>query len=100
MAVPPETAGAALDAAIEIFGRAGHTAHPGKSACWYFQKLQIQLALRDGGCGILAHDLKELQRLYVASALLVAPAVHAATGKRVGAGAPAEEGMAEIDPWG
>ena len=34
MAVPPEIAGAALDAAIEIFGRAGHTVHPGKSACW------------------------------------------------------------------
>ena len=34
------------------------------------QKLQIQLALRDGGCGVRAHDLKELQRLYVASALL------------------------------
>ena len=56
------------------------------------QKLQIQLALRDGGCGVRAHDLKELQRLYVASALLVAPAVHAATGERIGAGAPAEEG--------
>ena len=34
MAVPPEIAGAALDAAIEIFGRDGHTVHPGKSACW------------------------------------------------------------------
>ena len=45
------------------------------------QKLQIQLALRDGGCGVRAHDVKELQRLYVASALLVAPAVHAATGE-------------------
>ena len=56
------------------------------------QKLQVQLALREGGCGIRTHDLKELQRLYVASALLVAPAVHAATGERIGVGAPSEEG--------
>ena len=34
MAVPPEIAGAALEAAIEIFDRAGHAVHPGKSACW------------------------------------------------------------------
>ena len=33
------------------------------------QKLQIQLALK-GGCGVRSHDLKELQRLYVSSALL------------------------------
>ena len=56
------------------------------------QKLQLQLALREGGCGLRTHDLKELQRLYVASALLVAPAVHAATGERIGVGAPDEEG--------
>ena len=31
-------------------------------------------------------DLKELQRLYVSSALLVAPAVLAATGEHIGAG--------------
>ena len=57
------------------------------------QKLQAQLALREGGCGLRSHDKKELQRLYVASALLVAPAVHAATGLRVGADAPDEEGL-------
>ena len=33
-----------------------------------------------------SHDLKELQRLYVSSALLVAPAVLAATGEHLGAG--------------
>ena len=41
--------------------------------------------------GLQSHDKKELQRLYVASALLVAPAVHAATGEDVGAGASDEE---------
>ena len=34
------------------------------------------------------HDLKELQRLYVSSALLVAPAVLAATGESLGSVAP------------
>ena len=53
------------------------------------QKLQIQLALREGGCGMRSHDLKELQRLFVASALLVAPAVRAATGERINTAAPA-----------
>ena len=57
------------------------------------QKLQIQLAVSKGGCGIRTHDLKELQRLYVSSALLVAPAVFAATGERIDADAVgAEEG--------
>ena len=56
------------------------------------QKLQITLAL-GGGCGIRSHDLKELQRLYVSSALLVAPAVLAATGESVGSAAlDADEG--------
>ena len=37
--------------------------------------------------------LKELQRLYVSSALLVAPTVHAAIGESIGSAAPgAEEG--------
>ena len=49
------------------------------------QKLQIRLAVREGGCGLRSHDLKELQRLYVSSALLVAPAVFAASGERIGA---------------
>ena len=35
-----------------------------------YQKLQIQLELEEGGCGVRSHDLKELQRLYVSSALL------------------------------
>ena len=52
------------------------------------QKLQAQLALKEGGCGIRSHDLKELQRLYISSALLVAPAVFAATGERIGGEAP------------
>ena len=52
------------------------------------QKLQIQLALREGGCGVRSHELKELQRLYVSSALLVAPAVFDATGLRIGAAGP------------
>ena len=57
------------------------------------QKLQIRLELREGGCGLRFHDLKELQRLYVSSALPVAPAVHAATGESIGSAAPgAEEG--------
>ena len=57
------------------------------------QKLQVQLALSAGGCGLRSHDLKELQRLHVSSALLVAPAVLAATGERIGSAAPsAEEG--------
>ena len=32
--VPPELAGAALTIAVEAFASAGHTVHPGKSACW------------------------------------------------------------------
>ena len=32
--VPPELAGAALTTAVEAFANAGHTVHPGKSACW------------------------------------------------------------------
>ena len=51
-----------------------------------------KLALRAGGCGLRTHDLKELQRLYVSSALLVAPAVFAATGERIGSAAVDAEG--------
>ena len=32
--VPAELAGAALPLAVATFARAGHTVHPGKSACW------------------------------------------------------------------
>ena len=50
------------------------------------QKLQVHLSLKEGGFGVRLRDLKELQRLYVSSALLVAPAVLAATGEDVGLG--------------
>ena len=211
VAVPPEFAEAALNAAIEIFARHGHTVHPGKSACWslstasnvlppscqriwsvngllvggipvynesedpilareklseivakarreaeflvriiyddqvkaeagwcrvqstllilryslatkliYFaqtidpqivepfavefdqimrdtylrlvdieslseaQQIQLGLPLKDGGCGLRSHTLNELRRLFVSSAMLIAPAVHAAIGQRIG----------------
>ena len=44
------------------------------------QRLQLSLPLRHGGCGLRSHTANELRRLFVSSALLVAPAVHAATG--------------------
>ena len=44
------------------------------------QKLQLSLPLRHGGCGLRTHAISELRRLFVSSAMLVAPAVHAATG--------------------
>ena len=226
MAVPPEIAGAALDAAIEIFGRAGHTVHPGKSACWsletprhalpascqriwhehgllvggvpvydeskepllangklrevvdsakkeaeflvkllgdeqfaadeswarvqscllilryslaakliYFsqtiapsvvvpfasefddimretymkiadienineeQKVQLSLPLRHGGCGLRTHAISELQRLFVSSAMLVAPAVADATGFAVAPSEPNAEIEGEDDTF-
>ena len=34
VAVPPEHAEAAFNAAIDVFSRAGQQVHPGKSACW------------------------------------------------------------------
>ena len=34
LAVPPQHAEAAFQAATEIFARAGHQVHPGKSCCW------------------------------------------------------------------
>ena len=39
------------------------------------QAVQLSLPLRHGGCGLRAHALSELQRLFVSFALLVAPAV-------------------------
>ena len=39
------------------------------------QVVQLSLPLRDGGCGLRQHTLIELQRLFVSSAMLVAPAV-------------------------
>ena len=44
------------------------------------QALQLSLPLRYGGCGLRHHTLAEIQRLFVSSAMLVAPAVAAATG--------------------
>ena len=44
------------------------------------QAAQLALPLRDGGCGLRTHTRAELHRLFVSSALLVAPAVRAATG--------------------
>ena len=48
------------------------------------QAVQISLPLRYGGCGLRTHAISELQRLFVSSALLVAPAVLDATGYSVG----------------
>ena len=44
------------------------------------QAVQLSLPLRHGGCGLRNHTIAELHRLFVSSAMLVAPAVHAATG--------------------
>ena len=48
------------------------------------QAIQIGLPLKDGGCGLRSHTRSELQRLYVSSAMLITPAVFAATGQHVG----------------
>ena len=48
------------------------------------QAMQISLPLRYGGCGLRTHAISELQRLFVSSALLVAPAVLDATGYSIG----------------
>ena len=53
MAVPPEIAGAALEAAIEIFDRAGHAVHPGKSACW---SLGTACDVLPAGCQRIWHE--------------------------------------------
>ena len=47
------------------------------------QKVQLSLPLRHGGCGLRTHAMSELQRLFVSSSLLVAPAVLDATGIRL-----------------
>ena len=60
------------------------------------QRLQLSLPLRHGGCGLRSHTASELQRLFVSSALLVAPAVHAATGLHVRPADPAAQDDAEI----
>ena len=48
------------------------------------QKIQLGLPLKGGGCGLRSHTLNELRRLFVSSAMLIAPAVHAAIGQRIG----------------
>ena len=58
------------------------------------QTLQLSLPLRHGGCGLRTHAISELRRLFVSSAMLVAPAVHAATGFSV---APAPTGAQDDD---
>ena len=58
------------------------------------QKLQLSLPLRHGGCGLRTHALSELRRLFVSSAMLVAPAADAATGFVV---APAPTGAQDDD---
>ena len=45
LAVPPQLVEAALNAAIEIFARAGHVVHPGKSGCWSLETSQEALPL-------------------------------------------------------
>ena len=55
------------------------------------QVVQLSLPLRFGGCGLRQHTASELQRLFVSSALLVAPAVLAATGLPVKPCDPAED---------
>ena len=41
--VPAELAGAAMPLAVDTFARAGHTVHPGKSACWSHSTAQDTL---------------------------------------------------------
>ena len=60
------------------------------------QRLQLSLPLRHGGCGLRLHTANELQRLFVSSALQVAPAVHAATGLPLRPADPAAQNDAEI----
>ena len=54
----------------------------------------LSLPLRHGGCGLRTHAISELRRLFVSSAMLVAPAVHAATSLSV---APAPTGAQDDD---
>ena len=44
------------------------------------QALQLSLPLRYGGCGLRHHTVAEIQRLFVASAMLVAPVLEASIG--------------------
>ena len=53
--------------------------------------MQLSLPLRFGGCGLRLHTVAELERLFVSSALLVAPAVQSATGLHVKPSDPAED---------
>ena len=55
------------------------------------QTLQLSLPLKDGGCGLRSHTASELRRLFVSSAMLVAPAVLDATGLQVIPSGPAED---------
>ena len=63
------------------------------------QALQVSLPLKDGGCGLRTHTISELRRLFVSSAMLIAPAVEAATGFRVGERPAVDDLAAEISPF-
>ena len=64
------------------------------------QAIQIALPLKDGGCGLRTHTRNELERLFISSAMLIAPAVHAAIGQRVGlAGEVADPDAEDKSPY-
>ena len=63
------------------------------------QALQVSLPLKDGGCGLRTHTISELRRFFVSSAMLIAPAVEAATGFRVGERPDVDDLAAEISPF-
>ena len=63
------------------------------------QALQISLPLKYGGCGLRTHTISELRRLFVSSAMLIAPAVRAATGFSVGEAQALDDLAAEISPF-
>ena len=63
------------------------------------QALQISLPLKYGGCGLRTHTISELRRLFVSSAMLIAPAVRAATGFSVGEAQVLDDLAAEISPF-
>ena len=63
------------------------------------QKVQLSLPLRHGGCGLRTHAISELQRLFVSSAMLVAPAVADATGFAVAPSEPNAEIEGEDDTF-
>ena len=59
------------------------------------QEIQLGLPLKDGGCGLRSQPA-ELRRLFVSSSMLIAPAVHAAIGQRIGAVADPDDFLPKI----